>query len=75
VLVFSLLFIIQFFWWFFSFFVLASVCPGGYAGLSQGLLGEYLMMLGTNLFGLPNVFQTGFELASGSGGSSPDSSV
>jgi hypothetical protein len=41
----------------FSFFVFVfvflqgrgSVCPGGYAGLSQGWLGEYCMMLGAHL--------------------------
>jgi hypothetical protein len=54
VLVFSL-FIAQF--W--GFFVWESVSPGGYAGLSQGWLGEYLMMLGADLFGLPNVSQVG----------------
>jgi hypothetical protein len=33
-----------------------SVCAEGYAGLSWGLLGEYCMMLGFHLFGMPNVF-------------------
>jgi hypothetical protein len=59
VLVFSSLFIVQF------FFLLGgrSVCPGGYAGLSQGCLGEYCVMLCAHLFGLPNVSQAGLELA------------
>jgi hypothetical protein len=56
VLVFSLLFIIQF---------LGggekSVFPGNYAGLSQGCLGEYHVMLGAHLFGLPNVSHAGLE--------------
>jgi hypothetical protein len=34
---------------FFFFFVGASVCLGGYAGLSQGWLGEYCVMLGAYL--------------------------
>jgi hypothetical protein len=55
--------------------VQGSVCPGGYAGLSQELLGEYHMTLSTHLFGLPNVSQAGLELASGSGGSFPLFSV
>jgi hypothetical protein len=42
VLVFSPLFIVQ-------FFCGGSVCPGGYAGLSQGWLGEYHVMLGAHL--------------------------
>jgi hypothetical protein len=40
-----------------------SVCPGGYAGLSQGWLGEYCVTLSAHLFGLPNVSQAGLELA------------
>jgi hypothetical protein len=40
-----------------------SVCSGGHAGLSQGWLGEFLMMLGAHLFDLPNVLQAGLELA------------
>jgi hypothetical protein len=50
---FSSLFIIQFF-----FFVGRSVCPGNYASLSQGCLGEYCMTLGAHL---PNVSQAGLE--------------
>jgi hypothetical protein len=45
-----------------------SVCPGGYADLSQGWLGEYCVMLGAHLFGLPNVSQAVSELAYGSAG-------
>jgi hypothetical protein len=65
---FSLLFIVSFV----LFFVGrgSSVCPGDYAGLSQRWLGEYCMMLGAYLFGLPNVSQAGLKLATG-GGSSP----
>jgi hypothetical protein len=37
--------------------------PRGYAGLSQGWLREYHMMLGTHLFGLQNVSQTDLEPA------------
>jgi hypothetical protein len=72
VLVFSSLFIFQFF-----FFCRGerSLCPGGYAGLSQGWLGEYHMMFAAHLFGLPNVSQAGLELVSGSGNSSPVFSV
>jgi hypothetical protein len=36
-----------------------SVCPGGYAGLSQGWLGEYHVTLHAHLFGLPNISQAG----------------
>jgi hypothetical protein len=54
VLVFSSLFIIQFVLLF--LFSRGSVCPGGYAGLSQGWLEEYHMM-----FGLPNISQAGLQ--------------
>jgi hypothetical protein len=47
----------------------------GYAGLFQGWLGEYRMMLGAQLFGLPNVSKAGLEPASGGGVSSPVFSV
>jgi hypothetical protein len=40
-----------------------SVCPGGYAGLSQGWLWEYYMMLGVHL--LVCISQAGLEPASG----------
>jgi hypothetical protein len=43
----------------------ASVSQGGYAGLSQGWLGENHVTLGTHLFVLPNVSQAGLEQASG----------
>jgi hypothetical protein len=52
---------------FIYFFGGESVCPGGYAGLSQGWLGEYHMMLGTHLFGLPKVSQASLEPVYGSG--------
>jgi hypothetical protein len=39
------------------------------------MAGEYLMMLGAHLFGLPNVSQAGLELVFGSGGSPPVFSV
>jgi hypothetical protein len=48
-----------------------SVCPGSYASLSQGWLGEYCVMLDAHLFGMLNVSQAGLEQASGSGGSPP----
>jgi hypothetical protein len=70
VLVFSSLFIVQFF-----FFVGWSVCPEGYADLSQVWLGEYCMMLGAQLFGLPNVSHAGLELVAGGGESTPVLSV
>jgi hypothetical protein len=44
-----------------GFFWGESVCPGGYVGLSQGLLGEFSLMLGAHLFDLPNVSQAGLE--------------
>jgi hypothetical protein len=47
-----------------------SVCPGGYAGLSQEWLGEYCVMLGAHVFGLPKVSQAGLEPLGG-GGSPP----
>jgi hypothetical protein len=40
VLVFSSLFIVQFFVLFIFLWCWESVCPGGYAGLSQGWLGK-----------------------------------
>jgi hypothetical protein len=43
-LVFSLLLIVLFFLWWGG-----SPCPGDYAGLSQGWLGEYCVMLGAHL--------------------------
>jgi hypothetical protein len=52
-----------------------SVCPVGYAGLSQGWLGQYHIMLGAHLFGLPNVSQAGLKLASGGGRCPPVFSV
>jgi hypothetical protein len=45
-----------------------SVCPGGCAGLSQGWLGEYRMMLDAHLFGMLNVSHAGLESASGGTG-------
>jgi hypothetical protein len=65
VLVFSSLFIVQF------FCVMGPVCSEGYAGLSQGWLGEYHMVLGAHLFSLLNVSQAVLELVSGGGGGSP----
>jgi hypothetical protein len=54
---------------FFGFFAgCGSVCPGSYAGLFQGLLGEYHVTLGTHLCGMPNVSLAGLELVSGSMG-------
>jgi hypothetical protein len=52
-------------------FIYLFILPGGYAGLSQGWLGEYHVMLGTHLFGLPNVSQAGLELVSAGTGSPP----
>jgi hypothetical protein len=52
-----------------------SVCPGGYAGLSQVWLGEYHIMLGAHLFDLLNVSQAGLEPVTGGGGSPPVFSV
>jgi hypothetical protein len=51
---------------YYSFFFVGqgSVCPGGYAGLSQGWLWEYHVML----VGLPDVSQAGVELTSGVSG-------
>jgi hypothetical protein len=72
VLVFSSLCVVQFL---FFFFLWGSVCAGGYAGLSQGWLGEYHVMLGAHLFGLLNISQAGLELAAGGGGSPPVLSV
>jgi hypothetical protein len=46
----------------FNFFLWGVSLPRGYAGLSQGWLGEYHVMLGAHLFGLPNVSQAGLEL-------------
>jgi hypothetical protein len=69
VLVFSLLLIVQAFFWG------GEVIPGGYAGLFQVWLEEYHVTLGTHLVGLPNVSQAGLELASGGYDSSPVFSV
>jgi hypothetical protein len=74
VIVFSLL-IIQFFCFLGFFFVEASVFTRGYAGLTQGWLGEYHVTLSTCKFYLLNVSQAGLKLASGSGGSPPVFSV
>jgi hypothetical protein len=74
VLVFNLLFVVQFFGILFFVFIFCmdgSLCPRGYAGLSQGSLGEYHMMLGAYLFYLPNVSQAGLELVAGGSGSPP----
>jgi hypothetical protein len=57
VLVFSSLFI-QF------FFKGGSVCPGGCGDLYQWWQGENHVMVGTHMFGLPNVSQAGLEPAS-----------
>jgi hypothetical protein len=46
-----------------------SICPGVYAGLSQGWLEEYRMKLAAHLFGLSNVFQAGLEPVFGCSGS------
>jgi hypothetical protein len=59
----------------FFFFVGESDCLRGNAGLSQGWLAEYCMMLGAHLFGLLNVFQTGLEPVASGGCSSPVFSV
>jgi hypothetical protein len=45
-----------------------SVCPGGYAGLSQRKLWEYRVPLICSPFGLLYVSQAGLELASGGAG-------
>jgi hypothetical protein len=71
VLIFNSLLIVQIFF----FFAGGAVCPGGYAGLSQGLQGEYHVTLGAHLFGLLNISQVGLETASGSSGSTPVFSV
>jgi hypothetical protein len=55
----------------FLFFAGGSVCAGDYAGLSWRWLGEYHMMLGAHLFGMPNVSQAGLEPVSGVSGSPP----
>jgi hypothetical protein len=67
---FSSLFIIQFCFLIFFFFLQGevSVCPAGYAGLSQGWLWEYCMMLICSSVSLPDVSQAGLEPASGSTG-------
>jgi hypothetical protein len=52
-----------------------SVYPGNYAGLNQGWQGEYRVMLGAHLFGLPNVSQASLEPAAGGGSSPPVFSV
>jgi hypothetical protein len=61
------LFIIQFF---LLLFLLGggSVCPGEYAGLSQGWLWEYCMTLICSPVGLLDVSQAGLEPASGDTG-------
>jgi hypothetical protein len=43
---------------------------GGYAGLSQGSLGEYHVMLGAHLFGMLDTSQAGLEPVSGGAGGS-----
>jgi hypothetical protein len=66
----SSLFIIQLVWFLFVYlFFLGweSVCPGGYAGLSQGWLWEYRM--GTWCSPLVCISQAGLEPASGGAGS------
>jgi hypothetical protein len=55
VLIFNSLFSVQFFVFSFVGCVWGSFCPGGYASLFQGWLGEYQVMLGAHLFGLPDV--------------------
>jgi hypothetical protein len=60
---------------FFFYWRGVSVCPVGYAGLSQGWLGEYCLTLGTNLLSLLNVSQAGLEPVSSGGGSPPVFSV
>jgi hypothetical protein len=52
-------------WGFYLFIFLQgreSICPGGYAGLSQGWLGEYPIDAWCSPIGLPNVSQAGLEL-------------
>jgi hypothetical protein len=66
VLLFSSLFMFSLFFFLWG----GSVCTEGYAGLSQGWLGEYCVTLGTYLFVLPNVYQAGLKLVAG-GSSSP----
>jgi hypothetical protein len=61
VLVFSLLFIVQF--CFVLFYFAGSQSAQGYAGLYQGWLGKYRIMLDAHLFGLQNVSQAGLEPA------------
>jgi hypothetical protein len=61
VVVFSPLFIVQVFGFFFLPGVV-SVCLVEYSGLPQGWLGKFCVMLGTHLFSLPNVFWAGFKL-------------
>jgi hypothetical protein len=72
VLIFSSLFIVQFCFVFIfagdGEWGVRSVCPGGYAGLSQGWLWEYCMIFGAHLFGLLNVSQAGLALLSGGAG-------
>jgi hypothetical protein len=46
-----------------------SDCPGVYAGLSQGWLWEYHVILICSPIGLPDVSQVGLELMSGGAGS------
>jgi hypothetical protein len=44
---------------------MGSVCPGGYASLSQGWLWELCMAFICSPVGLPNVSQAGLELTFG----------
>jgi hypothetical protein len=58
---FSISCLFNFFWWGGG----GSFCPGGYAGLSQGWLWEYHMLLICSPVGLLDISQAGLELASG----------
>jgi hypothetical protein len=71
-LVFSLLFIVQF-----CFFLFCrGIClPRGLCWFIPGWLGEYHVMLGAHLFGLPNVSQAGLEPVAGNSRSPPVFSV
>jgi hypothetical protein len=68
VFLFNSLLIIQFWVVFFYLLGRAPICPGSYAGLSQGWLWEYNMPLICSRVGLLNVSKTGLELTSANAG-------
>jgi hypothetical protein len=66
VLVFSSFFIVQYF---FFFFLQGVSLPTGLWWFIPGWVGEYRVMLGAHLFGLPNASQAVLELVAGGSGS------